>query len=614
MLRTLRLEGLVAAWRAAVADTPDRVAAMRRMRVNCSHAVEYDRWVLNCDRLSDADRARIRTQAKHLARKPLISIVMRAVETPQRRLIQTIGSIQAQLYPHWELCVVDDASPSEIVARTLREAAANDSRIKWVRSETKRSAATASNAALGLASGEFVALMNDQDLLPEHALYAVAVEVNHHPEVDLIYTDEDQVRPNGQRCQPYFKPDLNIDLLLGHDFFNHLGIYRRSLLAQIGGFRESTMDGSQWYDLSLRSVAVTNTARIRHIPTVLYHRRLSPQAFSKAQIEGRSAGARLVVLDYLKGQGVRGAEVLPVPAAPEWNRVRWPLPDPPPHVSLIVPTRDKPELLERCIDGLLQRTNYPDLDVLIVDNESQEPKALALLARLQNDPRVRVLPFAGPFNYSALNNAAVLEATGEIIVLLNNDIDVIDGDWLREMVSLSIRPDVGAVGAKLRFADDRIQHAGIVLGVGNDAVAGHFGYLAAGTDRGYFAQLITTRELSAVTGACLALRREVFDAVGGLDADHLPVQYNDVDLCLRIREHGWRVIWTPFAELYHLESASRGVDQTSCQLARASTEADYMRRRWAYMLDNDLFYNVNFDRSDHTFRLAMSRKKPSSEN
>ena len=572
-------------------------------------ASEYDRWVRDHDTLTDGDRAQIRAHIDRLAYQPLISIVMPAYETPERLLREAIGSVRAQLYQHWELCIADDASPSDNIASVLREMATEDSRIKWIRRDHNGHIAAATNSALALATGEFVALMDHDDLLAEHALYEIAAELNTHPETDLIYSDEDQVDPNGRRYQPYFKPDWNIDLLLGHNVFSHLGVYRHELLTQIGGLREGVVDGSQDYDLVLRAAEASEPSRIRHLPEVLYHwRRMGEEtSFSQAHLDRCIAAARQGIRDYLKAKGVQGSDVVEASAIPTWNRVRWPLPQPP-RVSLIVPTRDRMELLSRCVSGLLHRTNYPDLELLIVNNDSREQPTLELFERLQADKRVRILHVPGQFNYSTLNNRAVHEATGEIIVLVNNDIDVIDGSWLRELVSIAMRPDVGAVGPKLLFGDGRIQHAGVVLGVGSHGngpgVAGHFGYSAARNDVGYFGQYALTREVSAVTGACLAMRKAVYEAVGGLDAAHLPVTFNDVDLCLRIRASGRRVIWTPFAELYHLESASRGLDRTPEQVARANKEADYMRHQWGPQLDNDPFYNLNFDRRDHDFRLA----------
>jgi GT2 family glycosyltransferase len=581
---------------------------------------EYDRWIRENDTLTEGDRDAIRAHIGRFTYHPLISVIMPTYETPEGLLRDAIASVRAQLYPHWELCIADDASPSATVARILCDAAAEEPRIKWMRRNAGGHIAATTNSALSLAVGAFVALMDHDDLLPEQALYEVAAEINAHPDVDLIYSDEDQIDGRGQRTSPYFKTDWNLELLLGHNMISHLGVYRRSLLERIGGFRGGGLNGSQDYDLALRMAAVSTPDRMRHIPSVLYHWRRTEDAvssFSDAQPERCIAAARRAVADYLGGQGLDTVAVLPAPSARTWTRTRWPMPDPAPSVTLIVPIRDRPELLARCAAGMLHRTDYPDIELLIVDNDSTDPETAALLGRLQAaDRRVRVMPFRGPFNYSALNNAAVARAHGDIIVLVNNDIDVIGSDWLREMVSHATRPDVGAVGAKLLYGDGRIQHAGIVLGVGRHGdgpgVAGHFGHGAGRDAIGYFGQFILTREVAAVTAACLAMRREVFEAIGGLDAAHLPVSFNDVDLCLRIREAGLRIIWTPFAELYHLESRSRGADLSAEQVARVAGEAEYMRARWGSVLDRDPFYNPNFDRVDHNFRLATGppRAKP----
>ena len=617
-LLTMQFGRRMAEWRAMSAGSLPQVAAVAAEVPTVAPPpvpvpqadTEYDRWVRDHDTLTDDDRAQIRAHIDRLAYRPLISVVMPAYETPERLLREAIGSVRAQLYPHWELCIADDASPSDRVASLLREMAAEDPRIKWIKRGHNGHIAAATNSALALATGEFVALMDHDDLLAEHALYEIAAELNAHPNTDLIYSDQDLVDPNGRRYGPYFKPDWNVDLLLGHNVFSHLGVFRRKLLTQVGGLREGVVDGSQDYDLVLRCASVSEQSRPRHIPEVLYHWRKMDEAssFSQVNLDRCIAAARRAIRDYLEGQGVQGAQVLPAPATPFWSRVHWPLPLPPPRVSLVIPTRDQAELLSRCLSGLLHRTSYPDIEVLIVDNDSREPQTLELFDRLLRDNRVRILRRPGKFNYSALNNSAVSEATGEVIVLLNNDIDVIDGDWLREMVSIAVRPEVGAVGAKLLYADGRIQHAGVLLGVGSHAggpgVAGHFGHFATKGEIGYFGQFSLAREVSAVTGACLALRKETYEAAGGLDAAHLPVSYNDVDLCLRIRALGLRVIWTPFAELHHLESASRGPNRTAEQIAKAMKEADYMRQRWGPVLDNDPFYHPNFDRADHFFRLA----------
>ena len=602
---------LRAGYRMAMLPFGRTMADWQAAQIGVPSAQAYDRWVREHDTLTAAGRDAIRAHIAALPHRPLISVVMPAYETDEAELRAAIASVQGQLYPHWELCVADDASPTGTVARVLAEAAAGDKRIKFVRRAANGNIAAATNTALALASGEFVALMDHDDLLAEQALYEIAAEVNAHPDTAMMYSDEDRIDAAGRRFQPYFKPDWSLDLMLGQNFFCHLGVYRRSLLEQIGGLREGVVDGSQDYDLALRAAAACGPQRIRHIPAMLYHWRLSakPVSYSQTQLQRCVDAARRAIADHLADAGVVDAAVLPAPGNAEWTRVRWPLPPVPPRVSVIVPTRDHAGLLARVTEGVLQRTDYPDIELLIADNDSRDPAALALLTQLEADPRVRVLPCPGAFNYSAINNAAVRAASGEVVVLLNNDIDPIDAGWLRELVSHAIRPDVGAVGAKLLFGDGRIQHAGVVLGVGAPMIAGHFGHGADQHTSGYCGQLVMTRDVSAVTGACLALRKSVFEAAGGLDADNLPVSFNDVDLCLRLREGGLRVVWTPHALLYHLESASRGPDTVPAHIARASREAAYMRLRWGEVLDSDPFYNRHFDRIDHKFRLSAPARR-----
>jgi len=577
-----------------------RMTERRAARTATAPGSEYDRWVREYDTLTDIDRGTIKAHISRLAYKPLISVVMPVYETPEHLLRETISSVRRQLYHNWELCIADDASPSDTVRKVLQAEAAAESRIKWMRRESNGNIAAATNSALTLATGEFVALLDHDDLLAEPALYEIAVELNAHPDANLLFSDEDHIGLDGRRCDPHFKSGWNFDLMLGQNACSHLSVYRRTMLRRLGGLREG-FDGSRDYDLALRVAAQSEPQRIRHIPAILYHwRKGSGASFSELRTELCAASGRRAVGDYLRTQAGAGgtAEVLPVPAVGFWNRVRWPMPNPTPRASVIIPTRDRCDLLARCVSGLLHRTDYCDLELMIIDNGSTEPDVLALLERLQSDKRVRILSHPGQFNYSALNNCAVREATGQVLVLVNNDIDVISAEWLREMVSQAMRPDIGAVGAKLLYANDTIQHAGVILGMGSfddgPGVAGHLGIGAARPDLGYFGSLILARNVPAVTGACMALRRDVFDAVGGLDEVNLPVAFSDIDLCLRIGERGLRVIWTPFAELYHLESASRGSDQTSPEkIARFNNEARYMRERWGNLLDSDLYFNPN---------------------
>ena len=453
--------------------------------------------------------------------------------------------------------------------------------------------------------------MDHDDLLPQHALYEVAVALNKDPYIDIIYSDEDKIDAKGRRSQPYFKTDWNIDLLLGHNMISHLGVYRRSLLQRVGGFREG-FEGSQDYDLALRCADATISARICHIPSVLYHWRRDYGAisFSERQLAECSDAALRAISDHLKRRQETG-EVKPHPTLPQWSRVIRPIPHPAPLVSLIVPTRDRADLLSACIDGLLNRTDYPNIEVLIVDHSSKMPATFELFEKLKLDPRVRIIPYTGTFNYSAINNMAAAQAKGSIIGFINHDIDVINSDWLSEMVSLAVMDGVGAVGAKLIYPNDRVQHGGIVLGVGG--VAHHFNHSLSRWATGYFGRNLLTSSVSAVTGACLIVKRSVLDEVGGLNEIDLPVAFNDVDFCLRLKKRGYRNIWTPHAELYHNESASRGTENTPEKLARFRNETQYMLVTWGPELEHDAFYNDNFSTEmEKGFELAFPPRRKNS--
>ncbi|MCB8878373.1 glycosyltransferase family 2 protein [Acidisoma silvae] len=595
--------------------------------------LDYGRWLRDYHSLSGDDRAAILAHIDGLPARPTIAIVIPIDQETVRFLPATVLSIRAQLYAHWEICIAGTASSLD-QARSLTPKDATG--IRYILS---RGSSAAFAAALPQIGSDFVTLMAPGDRLADEALYEVAATLNDYPDSDLIYTDEDCINAAGRRFAPAFKSAWNIDLHLGQNLTGRLTVYRRSLLQRFNG---TALAGE--HDLALAVASTSLPSRIRHIPSVLYHRLMpdgpAPGLFDPMQPPAWTQASRTAAETYLTGKGLSGrAELL------EWSgaaaagaeasgaaaagaeasgaaasgaatrlQLRWPLPDPAPRVSLILPTRDNHALLARCAAGLLHRTDYPDIELIIIDNDSRQADTLDLLSRLQQDRRVRVLPYRAPFNYSAINNMAVAQATGDVILLINDDIDVIDGGWLREMVALASRPDIGAVGAKLFYGDGRIQHAGVILGVGQHngrgGIAGHFGHGTDGNEPGYLDQYALTREVSAVTAACMALRREVFTAVGGFDAEHLPIAYNDVDLCLRIRAQGLRVVWTPFATLFHLESQSRGRDMTPEQLARAAREATYMRDRWDHELNHDPFYNPNFDWDYPMQRLAEPPRRP----
>jgi len=392
----------------------------------------------------------------------------------------------------------------------------------------------------------------------------------------------------------------NPELFLAQNMVSHLGVYRTELVRAAGGFRLG-FEGSQDWDLALRVAELGGPDRIRHIPHILYHWRVYTGSGSFSTDQGGKAAeaGRRAVAEHLARTG-QAAQV--VPGIAGYNRVRRTLPDPAPRVSLIVPTRDRVELLRNCIDGLLNRTDYPDLEVLIVDNASVQPETMAYFDGLRAEPRVRILRREGPFNFSALNNYAVTQATGSLIGFVNNDIEVIEAGWLAEMVGHAARPGVGAVGAKLLYADGKIQHAGVILGV--LGVAGHTHKGFGRHHYGYFSRLRLCQNLSCVTAACMVMPRSVFESVGGFDAVNLAIAFNDVDLCIRIREAGHQVIWTPYAELYHLESASRGSDLTPENRDRFASEGKYMQDRWGDVLRRDPYYNPNLSLDATDFSLA----------
>jgi glycosyltransferase involved in cell wall biosynthesis len=545
----------------------------------------------------------IEQQVSVLPRKPLISIIMPVYNPPVAFLRQALDSVIGQIYPHWELCIADDASTDPTVGVLLKHYQGVDSRIKVAFRDTNGHISRASNTALELATGEFIALMDQDDLIPPQALYHVAVEINRYPESDLIYSDEDKINENGERCDPYFKPDWNPDLFYSHNLITHLGVYRTRLVRELGGFRQG-LEGSQDYDLALRISSVIPENHIRHIPRVLYHWRIHSESTASAE-----SGNKLYA--YTAAQKALTEHLAPVGGRVESGpflgtyRVRYPIPEPPPLVSLIIPTRDHVDILRNCIESIRNKTLYRNWEILVIDNQSKEPATLSYLRELVKDPRIHVLKYDAPFNYSAINNFAVNKACGEIIGLLNNDVEVIEPDWLGEMVSHALRREIGAVGAKLLYPDGRIQHSGVILGLGG--LAAHAHRFFDWDTPGYCGHSRLIKNYSAVTGACLVVRKSVYQEVGGLDETQLKVAYNDVDFCLRIREAGYRNLYTPYAVLYHHESVSRGYEDTEEKRARFMAETLFMRGKWGAQLDNDPSYNPNLTTSKEDFSYAEEK-------
>lgn len=574
----------------------------------------YEHWIRENDVPTPEVSRVLLERQKDWPFKPKISIIMPVFNPGLEWLDKAIASVCAQTYANWELCVADDASEKEEVRTLLRGYQQREARIKLVFCESHGHISAASNRALALATGEFVALVDHDDLIPPHALHYVVEVLQEHPDARMIYSDEDKIDLEGKRFSPYFKPDFNLDLFHAQNFFSHLGVYRRDLVDKVGGFREG-LEGSQDYDLALRCLERIPASQVIHIPRILYHWRAVPgsTAIGASEKGYASVAALRAVREHMTRQ-YPDREILVEPAVVEGcQRIRWPLPATRPFVSLIVPTRNQSAVLAQCIESILAKTAYGAFEILIVDNQTDEREALDYMARLvAQHPHIRVLRHDEPFNYSAINNEAVRQARGEILGLINNDTEVLTDPvegrcWLGEMVSHALRPDVGAVGAKLFYPGGMVQHAGVLIGSGGNSrpVAGHlFAGLSRG-DLGYFGRAMLAQELSAVTAACMILRKEVFLEAGGLNEEDLPVAFNDVDLCLSIRARGYRNVWTPQAKLIHHESLSRGSDALEENRPRALREVDFMHRKWGRTLTDDPFYNPNLNYARADFSLAF---------
>lgn len=565
-------------------------------------------WAATYDSLGDADRKVLRLRYHAIQDPPVISVVMPVYDTPERYLREAIDSVRSQLYPHWELCIADDASTDPAVLEIVDGYAADDPRITVIRRAENGHISAASNSALGAVTGRWVALLDHDDRLREDALALMAIAIDEHPSAGMLYSDECVVDAEGNLLLHYFKPDFDPLLLLGMNHVCHLAVLRSDLVRKVGGFREG-LEGSQDWDLLLRVSEQLDRDQVVHVHHVLYDWRSHPASTAQslaAKPYAATTGLRAVA-DHLE-RTHQDAVVTPIPAL-GWNRVRWPLPADPPVVSIIVPTRDG-KWLKRCLNSVWGLTTYPHYEILVVDNGSESNDTLSFLQT--NEGRLTVIRDDREFNYSRMNNEAVARARGSIVCLLNDDTEVITPEWLDEMVGQVLRPGVGAVGAKLYYDNGTVQHAGVVLGIGG--VGGHVHRGLDRLDIGYWGRAACVQQLSAVTGACMVIRRDAWEQMSGLNEAELAIAYNDVDFCLRLGRAGWKVIWTPYAELIHHESVTRGPDTEGANAERLSTEGRYMHQAWGMQLRNDPAYNPNLSLVYEDFSLAfpprISRTEP----
>lgn len=534
--------------------------------------------------------------------QPKISIAMPVYNVEEKWLRLCIDSILNQVYTNWELCMADDASTDPNVKKILTEYQQLDERIRVVFREQNGHISEATNSALAIATGEFVALLDNDDELAINAFYEVVKVLNENPKLDLIYSDEDKIDMDGNRSDPAFKPDWSPDLLLGTNYISHLGVYRRSILEEIGGFRKG-YEGSQDYDLVLRFTEKTTKERITHIPKVLYYWRMLPTSTAVDQgSKGYAFEAGLrAVQDALVRRGINGHATHG--AANGLYDVYYDI-ESEKLVSIIIPTKNGYKDVQRCVSSIIEKTTYQNYEIIMADNGSTDPKMHELYAEFEQQlpGRFFVESIDIPFNFSTINNRAAKKAHGEYLLFLNNDTEVITENWLTLMVSFAQQERIGCVGAKLLYPNNTVQHAGVILGLGGVAGHGHYGYPHG--DLGYFGRLAINVNYSAVTAACLLMKKADFDAVGGFE-EAFTVAFNDVDLCLKVQALGRDNVWLHEAELYHFESQTRGYDDTGKKKKRFEQEKVMMEEKWGPLIENDPFYNPNLTRDIPNFSLRI---------
>ena len=561
---------------------------------------DYALWIKK-HTLNEVEIARIKTEIDAMAIKPTFSIVVPVYDIDEEYLMLAVESVRNQLYPHWELCLVDDASPNYHVRPMLKRLTAMDERIVVKLNKDNQGIAGASNDAVSLTSSDYVGLLDHDDELSIDALYENAKVINQQPDVGFIYSDEDKVTMEGVRVDPFFKPDYSPDLLDSQNYICHFSVISQKVLDKIGGFRLG-YDGSQDHDIIIRSIE--NSEHVVHIPKVLYHWRKVPGSTADvydAKNYAWEAGRKAVESKLLQS-GDEG-EVVLGPLQGTYQVKRTIVGDP--KVSIVIPFKDRPDLLKTCLDSIIKNNVYANFEVIGVSNNSELPETHELMKSYQaQHANIQFVEKNVPFNFSLLCNYGVKESNGEYVLLLNNDIEVRSEDWLECLLEHAQRDEIGAVGGKLFFPDGRIQHAGVVAGM--FGAAGHSHLYFAADNIGYYGSLMVTRNVSAVTGAMLMVSRQKYDEVAGLDEENLAVAYNDVDLCLKLLDKGYRNIITPFCHAVHYESASRGYEDNPEKLARLEKEKAFFVNKWQTFLENgDPYFNPNFDLDEFDLSIQL---------
>ena len=545
------------------------------------------------------DQETLEAQKKHkFDYRPLISIAVPAYQTPVEFLKQMIESLISQTYPEWELCIANASPDNEEMQRVLADYSAKDSRVRFCNLKENLGIAENTNRAFFMAKGEFMGLLDHDDLLAPNALYEIVQALQDHPQADALYTDEDKVTTElDEHFQPHLKPDFNLDLLRSNNYICHFFVVRRSIVEKAGGFRKE-FDGAQDYDFIFR--CTENAREVLHVPEILYHWRTHKASTADnpaSKMYAFEAGKRAIEAN-LERTGTKG--VVSHTQDLGFYRVKYPVQGKP-LVSVIIPNKDEKETLQTCMEMLNNNTSYQNFEIIIIENNSTTDEIFRYYKELSKDPRIHLLRWGKEFNYSAINNFGVAHAKGEYLLFLNNDIKSINPDWMEELLGVCQRPEVGGVGAKLIYPDNTIQHAGCVVGMGG--IAGHM-FVDMPADRtGYLHKASLLQDMSAVTAACLMMKKEVFEEAGGF-TEELAVAFNDVDLCLKVRKNNHLIVYDPYAKLYHMESKTRGAEDSKEKVRRFQTEIEYMRCHWLDILKNgDPYYNKNLSLTKWNYSL-----------
>ena len=556
--------------------------------------VEYQEWY---EKNKPSEEELARQRKKKWKNPVVISVLVPAYRTPEVFLKQMMESVLLQTYPYLELCIADGSGTDDSVEKVVKEYQKKDPRVRYRRLEKNEGIAGNTNAAIEMASGDYLALFDHDDLLSPNALFEVASAIEKE-KADVIYTDEDKVTSDlKEHFQPHFKPDFNPDLLCANNYICHLFVVKRSLALKLGG-QDPAYDGAQDYDFIFR--CTENAEKIVHVAKILYHWRVHQASTAdnpSSKLYAFDAGKRAIEA-HLARIGAK-AEVSHTKDL-GFYRVKYQVQGNP-MVSIVIPNKDEKETLKKCLESIWKKTSYPNYEIILVENNSTTQEIRDYYKELDGKERVRVVYWDKEFNYSAVNNFGISYAKGEYILCLNNDITVISPDWLEELLANCQRPEVGIVGARLYYPDNTIQHAGIVLGMGGCA-----GSLFVGLARsrgGYLHKAALQQDLSAVTAACFMVKKEVFEKVGGFE-EKLAVAFNDVDFCLKVRHAGYLVVYDPYAELYHHESKTRGYENTEAKKRRFQEEIEYMRCHWMPDILRDPYYNENLSlkASDYSLR------------